>query len=129
MNYTVFSNNQVFNEKGDEIFISALARDIVNLSNTGGEIQIDKILEILDEYELLYMKKDIRQELYKMTDKLIINQRAVDKGDIMPQDRDEMNGKLFDDFIRQELIEEFRRGYNQCLKDEKIHNEFGQKSL
>jgi len=37
------------------------------------------------------------------------------------------------DFIRQEIsiikIDEFRKGYNQCLEDEKIPNKFGQKSL
>ena len=32
-------------------------------------------------------------------------------------------------FIKEIAINEYRRGYNACLKDEKIPNEFGQKSL
>ena len=33
------------------------------------------------------------------------------------------------DFIRQLLIEEYRKGYNRCLRDFKIPNEFGETSL
>lgn len=33
------------------------------------------------------------------------------------------------DFIYKISIEEYRKGYNRCLKDFKIPNEFGEKSL
>jgi len=32
-------------------------------------------------------------------------------------------------FIRQLIIDEYRRGYNQAIKDFKIKNEFGEKNL
>ncbi len=34
--------------------------------------------------------ENVRQKIYRFTDHCIINQRAVDRGDITPQDRDEM---------------------------------------
>lgn len=47
---------------------------------------------------------EIRTLLYCLTDKVIINHRANDRGDITPQQRDEMNMRLFNKF-RADLLQ------------------------
>ena len=34
-----------------------------------------------------------------------------------------------EDFIRQKLIEEYRKGYNDCIEELEIKNDYGEKSL
>ena len=49
--------------------------------------------------------------------------------DSLPNRVNETPRSVLKRFIDEILIDEYRKGFNQCLKDEKIPNEFGQKSL
>ena len=82
-------------------------------------------------------EQEIRQELYRLSDKVVINQRAVDDGNITPTQREELNMKLFNNFlsqsadkIRKSILEEVREkveGMEQ--KEISYHPMFGSKNF
>ena len=68
--------------------------------------------------------EETRQALYRLTNKCMVNQRAVDEDKITPQQRDEMNMMLFDGFLLNQATalievgraEGYSKGYNDASK-------------
>ena len=64
-------------------------------------------------------KESWKEELFNLSKHYLENDRV----------RLDFDQKELENFIKQKLIEEYQRGFNACLKEHRIKNDFGEKSL
>lgn len=64
------------------------------------------------------IEKELRGGLYSLFDKVVINYRAVDRGDIQPMDRDRMCADLAGSFIENGILPTIEKVIDDLVGEE-----------